>query len=135
MHRYKNYILTLLLSLCLINLSAQNFNISNERTFSVLFNMHVDTLDNFHTSIRPYSKKELPEYDNIIAAYKTKEGDIIRNEHLITSKKNTFSLDPIVNLGYTLEKGNAVSQNLIESSFGFSIQNSFGKNGVVNLQF
>lgn len=127
MHSYKNYILTLLLSLYLINLSAQNFNISNERTFSTLFNKHVDTLENFHTSIRPYSKNELTEYDKIIAAYKTTKDDLIRNEHLITSKKNTFSLDPIVNLGYTLEKGNAVSKNLIESSFGFSIQSSLGK--------
>ena len=127
MHSYKNYISTLLFSFFFINLSAQNFNISNERTFSTLFNKHVDTLENFHTSIRPFSKKELPEYDKIIAAYKTVEGDLIRNEHFITSKNNTFSLDPIVNLGYTLEKGNAVSQNLIESSFGFSLEKSFGK--------
>ena len=127
MHSCKYYILTLILSLFLINLSAQNFNISNERTFSILLNKHVDTLENFHTSIRPFTKKELPEYDKIIAAYKTSKGDLIRNEHLITSKNNTFSLDPIVNLGYTLEKENGISQNLIESSFGFSMQKSFGE--------
>ncbi|MDG1477576.1 MAG: hypothetical protein P8Q14_10555, partial [Vicingaceae bacterium] len=123
----KNYILTLLLSLFFINLSAQNFNISNERTFSILFNKHVDTLENFHTSIRPFSKKELTSYDEITNSYKTAKGDLIRNEHLISSKNKTFSLDPIVNLGYTLEKGNAISKNLIETSFGFNIQKSFGK--------
>jgi hypothetical protein len=127
MLRYKNYILTTFLCLFLINLSAQNINISNERTFSVLLNKHVDTLENFHTSIRPFSKNEVKNYDTIINTYKTAKGDLIRNEHLISSKKNTFTLDPIVNLGYTLEKGNTVSQNLIESSFGFNMQNSFGK--------
>ncbi|MGB0882651.1 MAG: hypothetical protein ACPGSO_06825 [Vicingaceae bacterium] len=115
------------MSLTLINLSAQNFNISNERTFSILFNKHADTLENFHTSIRPFSKKELTNYDEITNSYKTVKGDLIRNEHLISSKNKTFSLDPIVNLGYTLEKGNNLSQNLVESSFGFNIQKSFGK--------
>ena len=123
----KNYILTCLLSLTLINLSAQNFNISNERTFSNLFNKYADTLENFHTSIRPFSKKELTSYDEITNSYKTAKGDLIRNEHLISSKNKTFSLDPIVNFGYTLEKGNNLSQNLIETSFGFNIQKSFGE--------
>lgn len=127
MYSNKNHILTLLLSLLLINLSAQNYNLSNERTISNLLNKHVDTLENFHTSIRPFSKNELTNYDDIINSYKTAKGDLIRNEHLITSKKNTFSLDPIVNLGYTMEKGNVSTQSLIETSFGFSMQNSFGK--------
>lgn len=127
MPNYKNHILTLLFSLFLINLSAQNFNISNERTFSILFNKHVDTLENFHTSIRPFSKNDIKKYDTIIDSYKTSQGDLIRNEHLITSKKNTFSLDPIVNLGYTMENGSVGTQSLIETSFGFNMQNSFGK--------
>jgi len=127
MFSYKKYILTLIISLFLINLSAQNFNITNQRTFSILYNKHVDTLENFHTSIRPYSKKELTDYDNIIDSYITGKVALIKDEHLITSKKNTFTLDPIVNLGYTLEKGRDISQSLIETSFGFSMQNSLGK--------
>ncbi len=127
MHSYKNYILTIILSLFFSSLVGQNFNISNERTISVLLNKHVDTLENFHTSIRPFSQNDIKNYNEVINTLKTENDDLIRNEHFIKSKKNTFSLDPIVNLGYTLESGNSSSQNLIESAFGFNVQNSFGK--------
>jgi len=123
------YILTLLFNLLLISLSAQNFNLTNERTFSNLYNLHTDTLENFHTSIKPFSKNEIKNYDNILNLFNTSRDDLIRNEHLIksTSEKSTFSLDPIINIGLTLEKNNTVSQNLVETSFGFNIQNSFGE--------
>lgn len=127
MYSNKNYILALLLLLFLFNLSAQNFNLSNERTISNILNKHVDTLENFHTSIRPFSQNEIKNYDNILESYNTSKIDLLRNRHLITSKKNTFSLDPIINLGYTLERGNVSTQSLIETSFGLNMQNSFGK--------
>jgi hypothetical protein len=117
------------LLLLIVEINAQNFNVSNERTFSNLYNKHVDTLSNFHTSIKPYSKNELSEFNNIIDKYKTEKGDLIRNEHLIKSStgKLKLSLDPVVNLGVTFEKNNTNSQVLSETAFGFNLQNSFGE--------
>jgi hypothetical protein len=123
------YILPLLLVLFWTKTNAQNFNISNERTFSNLFNKHVDTLNNFHTSIKPFSKNEISDFDAIIDSYKTEKGDLIRNKHLInsSSKKLKLTLDPIVNLGHTLEKSNTFSQNFTETALGFNLQTSFGE--------
>ena len=67
------YILLLLLVLLITKLEAQNFNISNERTYANLFNIHVDTLENFHSSIKPFSKNELKDFDTIIHSYHTKK--------------------------------------------------------------
>ncbi|MFB0925023.1 MAG: hypothetical protein QMB65_07045, partial [Vicingaceae bacterium] len=105
------YILPLLLVLFWTKTNAQNFNISNERTFSNLFNKHVDTLNNFHTSIKPFSKNEISDFDAIIDSYKTEKGDLIRNKHLInsSSKKLKLTLDPIVNMGITFEKNSTTS--------------------------
>ncbi len=123
------YILPLLLLLFWTKTNAQNFNISNERTFSNLFNKHVDTLNKFHTSIKPFSKNEISDFDVIIDSYKTEKGVLIRNKHLIesSSKKIKLTLDPVVNLGITFEKNSATSQSITETSFGFNLQTSFGK--------
>jgi hypothetical protein len=123
------YIVSLLLITVESALHAQNFNISNERTFSNLFNKHIDTTTNFHTSIRPFSQKEVPEFETIITSYKTKKGDFIRNKDLLgtSSEKFSLSINPIVNLGLTLERNELLNQRLTEASFGVNIKTSLGK--------
>ena len=122
-----NYILPLLLSVVSWQLNAQNFNLSNHRTFANLLNKHVDTLENFHTSIRPFSKKELPQYDAIINSYPTKKASFIQNEHFVTNQKKTFLLDPVVNLGTTIEQKENTAKGLLERAIGFNIHYYLGE--------
>jgi hypothetical protein len=123
------YIIPLLLIIVGGTLNAQNFSISNERTYSNLYKKHLDTLSNFHTSIQPFSQNEIPKFEGIIEAYTTKKGELIRNKHLIkfVSEKYSLSIDPIVNLGLTLEKNNQVNKPLTEASFGFNLKTSLGE--------
>ena len=129
MHKILAYILLLFTLFLGIKTNAQNFNISNERTFSNLINKHIDTLENFHTSIRPFYQKEVAKYNSIIDAYKTPKGELIRNKHFIesVSDKFTFTLDPIVNLVATYENNNTLSKTTAETAFGFNMQSSLGK--------
>ncbi|PCJ01534.1 MAG: hypothetical protein COB15_01030 [Flavobacteriales bacterium] len=119
--------------LFLTELNAQNFNVTNERTFSNLFNKHIDTLKNFHTSIKPFAKNEIADFDTIINSYNTSTNsgflNKLTNENLIQSKGKKFKLiiDPIVNAGLTVEKNSTTSQTVNETAFGLNIQSSFGK--------
>ena len=133
MHKRIVFISSVLLMLFLTELNAQNFNVTNERTFSNLFNKHIDTLKNFHTSIKPFAKNEIADLDTIINSYNTSTNsgflNKLTNENLIQSKGKKFKLiiDPIVNAGLTLEKNSSTSQTVNETAFGLNIQSSFGK--------
>lgn len=133
MHKQITSILFVLFAMLLRDLNAQNFNVSSERTFSTLYNKHIDTLDNFHTSIKPFYKKEVIGFDTLInshnTSYKTGFFNKLTNQNLIQINHVKFkiSLDPIVNLGATLEKNRITSQTVNESAFGLNLQSSFGK--------
>ncbi len=133
MHKGIIYISSVLFVLFLTELNAQNFNISNERTFSTLYNKHLDTLNNFHTSIKPFSRKEINEFDAITDSYNTSANsgllNKLTNENLIQTKGEKFKLflDPIANLGTTLEKNSISSQTVNETAFGLNLQSSFGE--------
>jgi hypothetical protein len=123
------YILSLFLITVGSVLNAQNFNLSNERTYSNLFNKHLDTTANFHTSIRPFATKEIPEFERIIKSYNTEKWAFLRNQDLLSTASEKFSLSihPIVNLGLTLERNELLNQYLTEASFGVNINTSLGK--------
>ena len=123
------------------NAIGQNFNLSNERTYSSLFNQHVDTSNNFHTSIRPFSQNEISSYDTIMSTYSinTSSGFIkkIANDNLISKngEKFSFFLNPIINAGFTLEKNSISSQTLNETAVGLNISSSVGKKWSGQLAF
>ena len=131
MYRKERYILAFLL-IGWIQLSAQNYNIYNERTFDNLFNINVDTASNFHTGIQPYSQNEFDNatiaYDSILDALRLKTNsslvNLLTNKNLAEIKKENFyfSLNPILNTGFTYEKNDAESQNLIETSVGVNVK-------------
>jgi hypothetical protein len=112
---------------------AQNFNITNERTFSTLFNQNVDTLENFHTSIRPFSKNEISNYDSTMMLFdinsesKLLSGIMNYGNVVDTEKKITIDLSPIINTGFMFEKSKVVSQSLPELSLGLNLNSSIGK--------
>lgn len=127
------YILALSLILFLTELNAQNFNISYERTYSALYLQYLDTSSTFHTSLKPFSKNEINDFDTIINSYNTLSNskfiNKITNKNLIklNGEKFTLSIDPIINTGITLEKNELTSQTLNETSFGLNLNSSLGK--------
>jgi len=123
-------------------LTAQNYNIYNERTFDNLFNMNADTASNFHSSFLPYSQNEFnavtTPYDSILNELrvdnKSKFFNYFFNENLIqlinTNKNGVIEksiINPILNTGFTYEKNNIESQSLIETSVGLNLQSNLGK--------
>lgn len=133
MHNKKVSILFIFFILCW-RVDAQNFNITNERTFSTLFNQHVDTTENFHTSIRPFSKNELPRYDLLMSELDLKSSSkfvsfMCNYDSLPALKSNTLMMEllPIYNTGFAIEKGNSFTNNLHELSFGLNLNVAIGK--------
>ena len=114
-------------------INAQNFNLTNERTFSALFNKNVDTLENFHTSIRPFSKNEIDDYDSTMSLLdinsksKILKGILNYGEVLPYDKQLIIDLSPIINTGFMMEKNSSISQGLPELSFGLNLSSSIGK--------
>jgi hypothetical protein len=143
MQQVKTYILPFLLLLAFEKVAqSQNYNIYNERTFEKVFDIHTDTTNNFHTAIQPYSQNEFKQistpYDNILNELEitssSKFINYLTNNDLIKFKKigydnyktRSFSLNPIINTGLTLEKENTSSQYLTETSLGINISGAFG---------
>ncbi len=129
----KKLTIILFLAVLVLSLQAQNFNITNERTFSVLFTQNIDTLENFHTSIRPFSKNEISNHDSLMNLLDIKSeskflsaisnyGDVMPYE-----KRFIMELSPVINTGVTIEKSDALSQSLPELSFGVNLNSSIGK--------
>lgn len=116
---------------------AQNFNVSNERTFSALYNRYIDTNVNSHSSIKPLYKNEVKGYDSLIHSLnintKSKLFNILSNTEKINrakaneSNSGSISLTPIVNGGFTLENNEQTSQNLTELSAGINLNAYFKK--------
>lgn len=112
---------------------AQNFNIGNERTISSLYNRYLDTAKNLHSSIKPLYKKEATAYDSILYELnidsKHKFLNSISNYSIKESYENNpeITVSPILNTGFTLEKNNISSQNLIEFSPGLRMNAHIGK--------
>ncbi len=137
----KLVVISFLLLVLTFNVNAQNFNITNERTFSSLFNQNVDTLENFHTSIRPFAKNEVSNYDSIMTSLDlTTESNFVSalfNYGGITPHEKSIALElsPILNTGFMMEKNELISQNLSELSFGLNLNGSIGKKWSTQLVF
>ncbi len=119
---------------------AQNFNITNERTFSALFNQYVDTSENFHTGIKPFSKKEMESYDSFMRDLDIKSESKFLSElcdygDTMDKGKSWIEISPLINTGFTLEKSSAFSQNLPELSGGIDINTKIGKKWSSQLMF
>jgi hypothetical protein len=126
------------------NLVAQNYNVTNNRTFELLFINQLDTAENFHPSIQPYSTNELNKiisYDSIYNGIKytgsSKLINRLTNENLIDLGNNNFniSFNPIINTGITLEKNDAFSETLSEAAFGLNLKSSLGKKWSSQFEF
>lgn len=120
---------------------AQNFNITNERTFSTLFNHNIDTLENFHTSIRPFSKNEISNYDSIMNKLNINSNAFFFQKFSNYGKSHADSSNyriaasPLLNSGLTFEKNKFVSQTLGELSFGLKLDAQIGKKWVAQINF
>ncbi|MBL4594745.1 MAG: hypothetical protein JKX68_13165 [Flavobacteriales bacterium] len=129
----KLILISFLLFTVTFNVVAQNFNITNERTFSSLFNQNIDTLENFHTSIRPFYKNEIGNHDSLMGLLDIKSESkfvsAIFNYGKVTAyeKKIAFELSPIINAGIMMEKSELVSQSLPELAVGLSLDGNVGK--------
>ena len=132
-------IISLLFIVLVISAKTQNLNVTNERTFSALFNYQVDTASNFHTAIRPFSKNEISNYDGIMKDLdiqtESKFVAVLTNYRLTDENKSFISLEPIINTGFTLEKNETASQNLNELSFGLKLSTKVGKKWSGQLAF
>ena len=121
----------ILLLLSNIVLVAQNFNISNERTFSAFYNKYIDTNTNIHSSIKPIYKNEASGYDNIMSELnynsKVKFINAIGN-HTIKEKNTSFlSLSALGNTAFTMENANGFSNNTTQLAAGIQLKAAFRK--------
>lgn len=124
-----SYILLLLTSN--ISLVAQNFNISNERTYSAFYNKYIDTNSSVHSSIKPIYKNEAPEVDSIIydLNYNTNSNLIRASGNSIIREKNKsfLSLSAIGNAGLTMEKSTGFSNSTTQLAAGIQLKAAFKK--------
>jgi hypothetical protein len=129
----KKLIYILLFSGFALTINAQNFNVSNERTFSALYNRYIDTSINLHSSIKPIYKKEASGYDSVLTALNSNtESKFIKtlsNYNPNRAYENTaeIAIMPILTTGFTLEKSKTASQNLTEISAGLNLKAHFKK--------
>lgn len=119
-----------------VETQSQNYNITNERTFEHLFLQQLETNDNFHSGLKPYSKTEVNSiinYDSTLNLLNYK-GDSkfvkpLTSSHFIQIKSNNFtsSLNPIINTAVTIEETETSSKTVNEKAFGFNLKSSLGK--------
>lgn len=109
--------------------NAQNFNVSNERTFSAFYNRYIDTATNLHSTIKPLYKNKVRDYDTILSAL-----NINSNNKFLSSianyqadKNNTISLTAIGDLGYSIENGNNQLEGLMQLAAGLQLKAYAGK--------
>lgn len=114
--------------------NAQNFNVTNHRTFEQLYISNLDTSTNFHSEIKPFSANEVNKVisiDSISTLIRTNSSliNLIFNKNLISSDKENFKLyiNPIINTGFGIEKTNSKNLALNETAFGLSIKTSLKK--------
>lgn len=136
MSSIKNDILVIILLFLGGNVVSQNFNISNERTFNYLFIQQLDTAISFHSGMKPFFKNEVDKvvnYDTLIKSYQLKTGsklvDGLVNKNAVEIAKGKFKviLNPIINIGLTLERRNSQNTTLLETSGGLNLKSSFSK--------
>jgi hypothetical protein len=125
-------VISFLFFVFVIYCDAQNFNITNERTFSALFNEHIDTTENFHSSIRPFSRNEIINYDSLMIGLDINSeskflSGISNYGKPIERDKSMVELMPIINTGISIEKGDTFSNNVQELSFGLNLNSKIGK--------
>lgn len=122
-------------------IKAQNFNVSNERTFSALYNMQIDTSVSLHSSIKPLYKNEFNDYDstlsqlNIESDSKLIKGLTNYNTNSNDLKKGVLSINALYNLGYGLEKNNIASDNFYDLSAGLDVSLYKGKKWSANFMY
>lgn len=113
---------------------AQNFNVTNHRTFEQLYICNLDTSTNFHSEIKPFSANEVNKVisiDSISSQVRTNSSliNLIFNRNLVSSEKENFKLyiNPIINTGFGIEKTNSKNLSINESAFGLNIKSSLKK--------
>ncbi len=112
---------------------AQNYNVSNERTFSNFYNRYIDTSTNTHSSIKPLYKNEVTSYDSILTDLNintnSKFLNNLSNYKASNDINNTaeITIRPILNAGFTLEQSKNASQSLAELGAGLQLNAHFKK--------
>lgn len=125
----------IVLNCTIFSLKGQNFNLTNERSFELLYINKLDTASNFHTSIKPFNRTETEaifNYDSTMAKLKIgNEGSyingIISHYGYSTNKKFKLFLNPIINLASTTESGDNISKTVLEKSVGLSLKTAYSQ--------
>ncbi len=131
----------ILLVLESIFISAQNFNVSNERTFSALYNMQIDTSIILHSSIKPIYKNELIGYDSLMKSLDIKTDskflNSLMNYSKITNYEKSASVEilPILNSGITSERNNIGSENMLDLGAGLNLYAHLGNKWSANFMY
>ena len=132
----RKLITILIILICTIfSLKGQNFNLTNERTFELLYINKLDTAANFHSAIKPFNRAETEvifNYDSTMAKLKIgNEGSFINeltSQHLVgINKKFKLFINPIINGIATTESNNNFSKTVIEKSGGLSLKTAYSK--------
>lgn len=119
----------------IFEVKSQNYNLTNERSFELLYVNKLDTAENFHTSIKPFNRAETDavfNYDSTMAGLNLgKEGAFInritnKNGYELNKKFKLF-LNPILNLSSTFEDNDNASETVTEKSVGLSLKTAYGK--------
>jgi len=125
----------ILLNCSIFSLKSQNFNLTNERSFELLYINKLDTANNFHSAIKPFNRAETEtifNYDSTLAKLKIgNEGSFINeltSQHVIEiNKKFKLFINPIINGISTTENNSNFSQTTIEKSGGLSLKTAYSK--------
>lgn len=122
--------------------NAQNFNVTNHRTFEQLYISNLDTSTSFHSGIKPFSSNEVNNIifiDSISTQITTNSSliNLVFNKNLVSSEKENFKLyiNPIINAGVGIEKTDSKNLSLNETAFGLSVKSGFGKKWSVEMDF
>lgn len=113
--------------------NAQNINVSNERTFSALYNMQIDTSVSIHSSIKPVYKNEFTNYDSTLTDLNLNSNSklisILTKYNVNKNIENSaeISVRPIFSSGFTYEKNDVTSDNLADLSAGLDVDFYLGK--------
>ena len=123
---------------------GQNFNVTNHKTFENLFIQQIDTSANTHTAIKPFSLNETNKvvgYDSLFNGLRsnTNSGffNLLLNNNLVETKGERFVLimNPIINTGVGIEKGDTGSSSLHELAFGLNVKSGLGKKWSAEFSF
>lgn len=131
----KFLVLTFFFSLffCKKNLAQESYSIYQNQEFRPYDRYVYPAKKRFHTSVKPFQISQLDSIVNIDTLFrykvKRKVWDIVFNRSLIHYKKNDFyfTIDPVMNFEYGIDKGSNFPKKSWINTRGFLIKAKIGK--------